>query len=77
MESNERYIIGKCNCKIARRIIRSVQRSWQGKLYAEYFWGMQLQIAIDALSGAFRGREKESNVRHIIGKCNYRLLDAL
>ena len=30
-----------------------------------------------AMAGEFRGRGKESNVRHIIGECNCRLLDAL
>ena len=30
-----------------------------------------------AMAGVFRGRGKESNVRHIIGECNCRLLDAL
>ena len=32
---------------------------------------------LDALAGEFRGRGKESNVRHIIGESNYRFLDAL
>ena len=32
---------------------------------------------LDALAGEFRGRGKESHVRHIIGECNCRLLDAL
>ena len=30
-----------------------------------------------AMAGEFRARGKESNVRHIIGECNCRLLDAL
>ena len=30
-----------------------------------------------AMAGVFRGRGWESNVRHIIGECNCRLLDAL
>ena len=30
-----------------------------------------------AMAGVFRGRGKESNVCHIIGECNCRLLDAL
>ena len=30
-----------------------------------------------AMAGEFRGRGKESNVRRIIGECNYRFLDAL
>ena len=29
------------------------------------------------MAGEFRGRGKESNVRHIIGECNCRVLDAL
>ena len=29
------------------------------------------------MAGVFRGRGKESHVRHIIGECNCRLLDAL
>ena len=32
---------------------------------------------LDALSGGFRGRGKESHARNIIGECNCRLLDAL
>ena len=30
-----------------------------------------------AMAGEFRARGKESNVRHIIGECHCRLLDAL
>ena len=29
------------------------------------------------MAGEFRGRGKDSNVRHIIGECNCRFLDAL
>ena len=32
---------------------------------------------LDALAGEFRGRAKESHVRHIIGEYNCRLPDAL